>query len=171
MPSQHRQPSHERPDQGGSTLWDEEIRHHLRPGYAVLGVGNRLRGDDGAGAVVAERLAAAGLERAIECGGVPENFLGKVERLAPRDVLFVDAVDSGAPPGTVSFFGGEEFQPQAISTHASGLSPLMDFLAARSEVTCWVLAIQPARVGYGEGLSDPVRRAVERIASDPVWFE
>jgi hypothetical protein len=33
-----------------------------------------------------------------------------------------------------------------------------------------VLAIQPQSVAEGEGLSEPVRRAVEAIVSSPVWL-
>ena len=151
--------------------WQDEVRHHLRPGYVVLGIGNRLRGDDGAGSIIAERLAQRGFTNAFDCGGVPENFLGKVARLQPPDILFVDAVDFDAEPGAIGFFGGESFQAQSISTHAAGLSPALEFLAAECDAVCWVLAIQPADVAYGADLSGPVERAIEKIASSDVWSE
>jgi hypothetical protein len=34
-----------------------------------------------------------------------------------------------------------------------------------------VLAIQPADVSHGEGLSEPVHRAVEAIVSSSLWSE
>ncbi|NIQ99246.1 MAG: hydrogenase maturation protease, partial [Gemmatimonadales bacterium] len=135
-------PAHEHPDAEEPTDWEGELRHHLRGGFMVLGIGSRLRGDDAVGSVIAEQLAHMGFERALDCGGVPENFLGRIERLQPRDILFVDAVDFGGQPGQIAFFGGEKFVPQSISTHSAGLSPLMDFLSAGGEVTCWVLAVQ-----------------------------
>ncbi len=150
--------------------WEEELRHHLRPGFVVLGVGSRLRGDDAAGPIVAQRLAERGLPGAFDCGGVPENYLGKIEKIQPADILFVDVVDFDEAPGAVRLFGGESFQVQSISTHSAGLSPLMDFLAASCEAVCWVLAIQPADLTYGADLSEPVRRAVEEIVSSPVWL-
>lgn len=135
----------------------------------VLGIGSRLRGDDGVGSVIAEQLASMGFERALDCGGVPENFVGRIERLGPRDILFVDAVDFGGQPGQIEFFGGEKFVPQSVSTHSAGLSPLMDFLSAGGEVTCWVLAVQPADTSYGARMSEPVRQAAERILASDFW--
>ena len=156
---------------GGAGSWQEEIRHHLRPGYVVLGVGSRLRGDDAVGPVIAERLAERGFERAFDCGEVPENCLGKIEKLQPPDILFVDVADFEREPGAIGFFGGESFQIQSVSTHSAGLSPLMDFLSASCRAVFYVLAVQPADLTYGADLSDPVRQAVEEIVTAPVWLE
>jgi hydrogenase 3 maturation protease len=166
--SQPEKHDHTRP---ASQSWEDEIRHHLRPGFVVMGVGSRLRGDDAAGSIVAEQLSARGVENAFDCAGVPENYIGRVEKLQPADILFIDVADFGAAPGAIEFFGGQSVQAQSISTHSAGLSPLMDFLAASCDAVCWMLAIQPADVAYGADLSEPVRQAVEEIVSSPVWLE
>jgi hydrogenase 3 maturation protease len=163
--------AHAHSDADDFMAWTDEVRHHLRPGFVVLGVGSRLRGDDAAGPLVAERLAERGFDRAFDCGGVPENYLGRIEALRPPDILFVDAVDFGQPPGTIGFFGGERFAAQSVSTHSAGLSPLMDWLDEACDAVCYVLAIQPEALGHGEELSAPVARAVEQIADSDVWFE
>jgi len=154
----------------GASSWEDEIRHHLRPGFVLLGVGSRMRGDDGAGSVVAERLAARGVPNAFDCGGVPENYAGLVAKLQPPDVLFVDAVDFGKPPGSVELFGGQSFQAQSVSTHSAGLSPLIEFLGASCSALCWVLAIQPADLAHGADLSPAVQKAVEQIVLSDVWL-
>ncbi len=154
----------------GEDNWEEEIRSHFGASFVVLGVGNRIRGDDAAGPLVAEGLAERGLEGAFDCGGVPENYVTKVERLDPTDILFVDAVDFGAQAGRIGFFGGERFDAQSFSTHSAGLSPLMDYLSQSCRARCWVLSIQPERLGYSTELSEPVRKAVEEIVSSNVWF-
>ncbi|KPK62274.1 MAG: hypothetical protein AMK73_06415, partial [Planctomycetes bacterium SM23_32] len=100
-----------------------------------------------------------------------ENFLGKIEAIQPADILFVDAVEFGGPPGAIGFFGGERFEVQSVSTHSAGLSPLMDFLDQACKAVCYVLAVQPADTGYEAQMSEPVRRAVEEIVSSPVWLE
>ena len=64
----------------------------------VIGVGNEWRGDDGAGLAVARRLRDAGV-RAVARGGEPVGLLDAWEG-EPR-VILVDAVDSGARPGSV----------------------------------------------------------------------
>ncbi len=110
-----------------------------------------------------------GFARVLDCGQTPENYLGKVAQLQPSSVLFVDSVDFDADPGVVRLFSADRFEVQGLSTHSPGLSPLTDFLGGSCGAVCLVLAIQPARVAHGGGLSDPVRQAVERIVSSDVW--
>ena len=152
-----------------SRSWEDEVAENIRAGCLILGIGNRLRGDDAAGSVVAERLAAGAMPHALDCAEAPENYLARIEQLQPRDVLFVDVVAFGQKPGTVRLFRGETFPVQAVSTHAAGLAPLMGFIAASVVAECWVLAIQPADVTYGAALSQPVQKAVEEIVTSPVW--
>ena len=156
---------------GSVQEWEEEIRHHLGPDYVVLGLGSSVKGDDGAGSEVARRLKEKGRADAMDCGTAPENYIAKVGAMAPSDVLFVDAVDFGGEPGEIAFFGGARFDPQSVSTHSAGLSPLMEFLSRSCDAACWVLAIQPQELGFCDELSEPVRAAVERIVESPVWSE
>jgi hydrogenase 3 maturation protease len=161
------------PAQGRSerSPWEEQLVQQVRGGFVLLGVGSRLKADDAAGPMVAEKLAERDLERAFDCGTVPENYLAKAEKLQPDNILFVDAADFGGEPGDVRFFGGDRFGDQAVSTHSAGLSPLVEYLENASDARCWVLSIQPARTDYGGDVSPEVARAVESIAESDVWFE
>jgi len=150
--------------------WEGEIRAHIGPRYVVLGVGSRIRGDDAAGPLIAEGLAKRGLATAFDCGGVPENYITKVEKLQPTDVVFVDAVDFGEHPGTIELFGGERFDAQCVSTHCAGLSPVMEYLSRVCKARCWVLAVQPEKVGHTTEVSEAVRKAVERVVCSTVWL-
>jgi len=156
-----------RPD--ASESWEDSLRRAVGPRCVVLGIGNRLRGDDAAGCLVAEALMQRGFGRVLDCGETPENYLGKVAESEPSDVLFVDAVDFDAEPGTVWLFGAESFQVQSLSTHSAGLGPLVDFLRGSCGAVCRVLAVQPAGLARGADLSEPVREAVERIVASDVW--
>jgi len=140
-----------------------------------MGLGNRTRGDDGAGCVVAERLARAGF-LALDCAQTPENYIGPIARLRPTDIVLVDAVDFGGPAGSIELFGPfpspegrSGFDSQAVSTHSPGLGPVLEFLAGSCGAACWVLGVQPGRLCGGRGLSGPVLRAVEQIAASPLW--
>ncbi|MGZ4244637.1 MAG: hydrogenase maturation protease, partial [Solirubrobacteraceae bacterium] len=62
----------------------------------VIGVGNELRGDDGAGPLVMRRLRDAGLEVAVCHGGTELLDLWHGASAA----ILVDAVATGAPAGT-----------------------------------------------------------------------
>jgi hydrogenase maturation protease len=126
----------------------------------VIGVGNEWRSDDGAGLEVARRLGGQQLQ------GEP---IGLVEALDGTDELaIVDAVFSGAPPGTVhEFEAGAEPLPVAIfgasSTHALGLAEAIEIARSlgRLPARVRVLGIEGARFDYGRGLSPEVEAAVE----------
>lgn len=89
----------------------------------VIGVGNDLRGDDGAGLAVARQLRAAGVEAREMRGALtalPDLWQGH-ERIA-----IVDAARSGAAPGTLHRFDALAAPLPAMfgraSTHAFGVA-------------------------------------------------
>ena len=55
----------------------------------LLGIGNPLHADDGAGPKLADMLAGTPGVTAFNCGTAPENFTGLVRRLDP-DLLILD---------------------------------------------------------------------------------
>ena len=82
----------------------------------VIGVGNHLRGDDGAGPEVARRLH--GLEQAghIRVRAHEGEGLGLLELWEGASaVVLVDTVRSGAPPGTIHRL---EFTTEPVPTGA-----------------------------------------------------
>ena len=89
---------------------------------AVVGVGNRLRGDDAAGSRVVERLQGAGLPCLIDAEDTPENDLGRLLEHAPDVVLFVDAAALDEAPGTLRLVDLSELAPRANTTHAPSLA-------------------------------------------------
>ena len=76
-------------------------RSRTAPRLLVVGCGNLLAGDDGAGVEVVERLVEAGVEGCQLCL-MPSGGVDLLEMFPAADVvLFVDAVTSGAPVGTL----------------------------------------------------------------------
>ena len=126
----------------------------------VIGIGNDWRSDDGAGLEVARRLGGLAL---------PGEPIGLVDALdGGHDVTIVDAVLSGAAPGTVhEFEAGLEPLPVALfgssSTHALGLAEAIEIARSlgRLPSRVRVLGIEGIRFGYGRGLSPEVEKAVE----------
>jgi len=129
---------------------------------AVVGVGNALRGDDGLGPAVVARLHGS-RAHAINAGIVPENFLGVLIETRPDVVLFVDALDQGAPAGTCAAVVPAALQSRGPDTHAPSVR-LMAKLLERHGIACWVLGIQPGTSVLGAGLTPAVAEAVERLA-------
>jgi hydrogenase maturation protease len=147
----------------------------------IAGVGNVLRGDDGFGVEVLRRLerdlAGADGVRFFESGiagvGLVQQLLDGYDAL-----VILDALDRGAPPGTVFVLvpevgavgapGGER---QAIDLHQADPEGVLHMAAALG-----VLPRQVRIVGcqlaacdeLGAGLSEPVRAAVPE-AVRRVW--
>jgi hydrogenase maturation protease len=149
--------------------WERDCLARIHPPVAILGMGNPDRGDDGVGVLIAEELKAAGVRRVLACGAVPENFLGRAVRLAATEALLVDAADLREAPGAVRLVAADALAAQTVSTHSAGLATIVDFLQRGYGMRCWLLAIQPAELGSGRGLSPAVREAARAICASPVW--
>ncbi len=128
----------------------------------LIGIGNALRRDDGAGTYVAERMSGSGWA-VLDCGTVPENFTSVVRRAHPDLLVLVDAAEMGIPPGSFRIVGREQIEDVSIGTHHLPLSHLIDFLADVAGSIIFI-GIQPAIVEDGEGLTPAVRRGAEMLA-------
>lgn len=138
----------------------------LTPRCVLLGVGNRLRGDDGFGPAVVARLRGRTRVPLYDGGVAPENYVERVARHAPESVLLIDAADLGAPPGTLRLCRPAELAAGGISTHTGGLALLAQYWETACGARCAVLAAQPLRVVATPALrlSRPVRAAVGRAS-------
>jgi hydrogenase maturation protease len=141
----------------------------------IAGVGNVLRGDDGFGVAVAQRLEHVHLPPDVRILDVGIGGIHLVQELYDDfDALIViDAVDLGRTPGTVVTIRPDVAEPQgpddlADMHYATPERALM--LAGALGVlpkTVWLVGCQPrARDEVGEGLSPEVERAVEPAVAE-----
>jgi hydrogenase 3 maturation protease len=150
------------------TGWREELARRLRGRVAVVGVGNDLRGDDGAGPALARSLAErVGIGEGwlvLDCGEVPENYLGPILAAEPETILLCDAADFGGRAGEVRVLelGGEGAPP--LSTHNASLRLLGSVLTAESGAEVALVGIQPAWTSWGAPLSEAVAASVTQVA-------
>jgi hydrogenase maturation protease len=134
----------------------------------VIGAGNDARRDDGAGLAVARHLRAAGLDAREARGDL--SALADLWRDTDR-VILVDAVCSGAPPGTLHCFDALHSPLPAVfaraSTHALGLAEAVELARAlgRLPATLTVYGIEGAEFDMGEGLSPRVAEAIGRAVA------
>ncbi len=136
-----------------------------------MGIGNRLRGDDGVGVVIAERLREdkrvdGQMVLVFEAGTVPENYLVPIIQEMPRQVILIDACDFGGAPGEFRLFSRDELahlQLKGFSTHTLPLNMLAEMLGQETSSPVWLLGVQPAQTAPGAALSPPVSAAVPGI--------
>lgn len=141
----------------------QALRALLAGRVCVLGIGNRHRRDDGAGSMAAERLSSQTEAVVLDAGEVPENFLEKAARSRPDTILLIDAVDFGGAKGELRVIDPELVAPTGLSTHAVSLHMAVQFLEARTGARIGLLAVQPAVVEAGTGLSAEVTSALGRL--------
>ncbi len=138
---------------------------------AVLAVGSRLRGDDAAGLLAAEELAAIlGPRRdrsriAILIGeATPENLTGEIKRFQPTHLVVIDAADIGAKPGTFRVLEAADISAVSASTHNLPISLLTGYLQQCVGCNVLVIGIQPKACGFDEPISAEVAQAARSVA-------
>ena len=134
----------------------------------VLGFGNVLLCDDGAGVQLLDRVRSELGEIAahfIDAGTLSFSLLPYME--AAHSMLVFDAANIGGAPGTIRLFEGTAMDRFLTSTrrrsvHEVGLIDLLDMarlqdcLPHRRALLC----IQPERIEWSETLSVPVAEAL-----------
>jgi hydrogenase maturation protease len=141
---------------------------------AVIGVGNRLMGDEGVGVHAVEYLRnppplkkGCDLLDAGTGGMALFHLLERYER-----VIIIDAADFGGRPGEVRTlvitprndmqFAPDSTQVSLHGTSLAGILQLAERLGAKMpHIT--IVAVQPEYIGYSMELSPTVKKALEKI--------
>ena len=131
----------------------------------IVGIGNILKGDDGAGPLVCERLTAARISAGlIDAGTVPENYIQTIIKKTPRTLLVIDAIDFGAEAGTIRIFEPGQLNSHVISTHTLSPRLFVDIICRSVQVDVYFVGIQPAQTQLGESISAAVSMAIEQLS-------
>ena len=138
----------------------------LRGRWAILGIGNRLRGDDAFGSLVAGALKEAFsdspvAEHIFDGGIAPENYYGKLARAQYERILILDAVVFDAPPGTVEIFRPKDFASPLALTHGPTGFEMLSALLPNTQIL--IVAARPQNTSMGANLSLPVANATESV--------
>ena len=144
----------------------------VEPGSAapvlLLGLGNPLMADDGAGQELLSRLSA----RASELGAAVEFVDGGTQGLAllgmlegRKAVVFLDAVRLGHKPGAIHVLRGEELAgmcARATTAHEGSVPQILAALELLGETPEEValIGLEPERIETGIGLSPTVEASL-----------
>src|ERR1035437_1465469 len=140
-----------------------------QPSIVIIGVGNEYRSDDGAGIAVARRLRALFptgvtiLEESGEGAALIQAWQGAAW------VMLVDAVRSGASPGTIHRLDARAASVPSgffhYSTHAFSVAEAVELARALDQLPphLVVYGIEGANFAAGVELSPAVEPAVEAV--------
>jgi hydrogenase maturation protease len=138
----------------------------------VLGFGNVLLSDDGAGVRLIDRLRselAADAAQIVDAGTLSFTLLPYLE--VANSILVIDAADLDSAPGTIGLFEGAAMDgflktSRRRTVHEMGLIDLLDMarlldcLPGQRALLC----IQPGCIDWCETLSAPVAEAMPEAA-------
>jgi hydrogenase maturation protease len=139
----------------------------------VLGIGNTLLSDEGAGVHALEYLRSRHPEipgvHYLDGGTLSFTLAGEIEDV--DNLIVIDAAQLQAAPGTVRCMTGNEmdrFLGQGkCSVHEVGLLDLMDIARLMDALPRRraLIAIQPEMFCWGEAPSPPVSRAFPEVVT------
>ena len=139
---------------------------------AIVGIGNNLLTDDGAGIHALEEFSRKNEDDDLACIDGGTVGLALLDRLSHLDGLIaLDAMILGKPPGTVTVLEGEDMDTHLRNQHGSvhevGLSDLMDALRLRGELPDQraLIGIEPSNMDWGTEPTQPVAAAVPEAAA------
>lgn len=143
---------------------DVELSQRLVGRVLLVGIGNRWRGDDGAGPTLIDRLQGQVEISLLDCGEVPESYLGKMVEAQPDTVVLVDALDFGEEPGSVGIFDSAYLPERPGSTHDVPLRCLAEYLCEETGAKVVALGIQPRTTALGDSLSPEVAQTIDQLS-------
>jgi sulfhydrogenase subunit alpha len=143
--------------------WKKKLAELRRGGPVFVGVGKEGRSDDRAGLALAAEMRSAGVgEVYLEAELEKDEAM---DRLSRRPIIFLDVVEMGERPGKIAVLPLMHVFWNAVLSHRllPGLGHRLDYEQIKGS---YVLGIQPESLREGDGLSAPVRRAIEKILEE-----
>jgi hydrogenase 3 maturation protease len=133
----------------------------------ILGIGNILRGDDGVGAILANRIKDKVPFIVFDAGVSPENYLEKIIKEKPNTILIIDAIDFGGEPGQIKVLNHKKIkEANFYSTHNISINLFINYLLKEGIKNIIILAIQPKEIKLKDQLSKEVNLSLRRLEKE-----
>ena len=102
----------------------------------------------------------------IDCGEVPESYLGKIEKVKPERIIIVDAVHMDKPPGTIQIIDTKKIKGVVMSSHNIPMTLFLEYIDTRLKCETIFLGIQPKAIEFNSDLSSECRDAISKAADE-----
>lgn len=144
----------------------KELKSKLKGKIIILGIGNTMRGDDGIGPILVNRIKDKVSFVVFDVGISPENYLEKIIKEKPDTVVIIDAVDFGGKPGKIKLLEAKDLKTvNLFSTHNASVLLLINYLQNNLKVDIITLNIQPKSIAFGNELSQELRDTLDELES------
>jgi hydrogenase 3 maturation protease len=124
---------------------------------AVVGIGDELSPPDRLGMYTSREIEKRRIPgvTVFFAGTVPESITSPLRRFRPDHIIFIDAADMGARPGTIAVIEPDQIQANLMSTHALPLTVVMEYSGRETGAGVTLIGIQPDVTGPDRELSGP----------------
>lgn len=140
-----------------------DIERLLKGKVIVLCIGNKERGDDGAGPYLADAIRGKTPYEVIDAGMTPENYTGLVIRFNPDTIVIIDAICFEGQPGEIRLFSGDDLRSGKISTHDVSPKLLIEYLRSSTDADIFIVGIKPKSNKLGDRMSEEVKKAIDEL--------
>lgn len=154
-----------------STTLSNKKADKSRGSITIVGVGNRLLGDEGVGLHIIDSLSQIPMPsyvNIIDCGCDLLSLMTYLNK--PQKIIVIDAIRAGGKPGEIYRFDYTELgttQAEMHSAHQVGAADALRLLTqiypalANSEIT--VIGIEPKAIELSTNLSEEVRESIAHV--------
>jgi hydrogenase maturation protease len=135
----------------------------------VIGLGNMLRGDDGIGPVVVERLRKKAETLPLTLIDVGSDAFALLEHLvASEPILIVDCARMGEIPGTVKKIvvnaTSLKYIDERVSLHGFGFAEVFQLAKRIGPVArCSLIGVEPKSIEFNTCLSKEISKTIPKI--------
>jgi hydrogenase 3 maturation protease len=138
----------------------------------VFTIGNSLRGDDGLGPLLSDRLydklvkiATKSTDKVflINTESTPENHTHEIRTLNPSHIIIIDAVEFDAKPGEMLVIHKEQIDTFNVSTHSMPISFIINYIEETIGSKIMTIGIQPKEMKLVNKVSEEVKYSVEEL--------
>jgi len=135
----------------------------------IIGIGNTLRGDDGIGPDIIQRLKKQTLPVPHTLADVGSDAFSLLEYLIGKEpLLIIDCAKMGEKPGTVRKFNLNESTLQtldkAVSLHGMSFGEMYKMAQSLGNVAeCTLIGVEPEQMDFGKTLSLVVEKQIPLI--------
>ncbi len=135
----------------------------------VVGIGNRLRGDDAVGPMVIDHLRAENNRDNLELHELDSDAFALLDFLLNSErLILVDCAEMGESPGQIRVFSMDEVTLKTVdrffSLHGISVAEIYRLAGNLGKVAaCTIIAVQPQTLRFGSDLSAAVKGALPSL--------
>jgi hydrogenase 3 maturation protease len=141
------------------------LSHFLKGKVVFVGIGNPMRGDDGFGPLLVQRLQGQVRAVCLDAGTAPETYAGKIIKEKPDTIVLVDVVHLGLCAGEYAILRKEDILKTGFTTHDLSPNMLIQYLESQTAARIYLLGVQPKIVDFGTEMSESVAKTLDKMVA------